>query len=313
MHRNIRTFWSLLSLVLVCTSILAPGQAHTLGAHEAVTLGLEWAQLEDPLVVRDLPRVSVNGRAAVCVERTDPHFEAIYARPYGVPDRMREIAPLLKDAVDQASAYMDAAAQAQGGRTRYKVLCDADGAIVVHAAALPSLFYTSPAAIAGALADAGFKDRRTKYIIFYDGCNVGRCPGGWGTIERDSSPGRKNANNRGPSYAINFGVQGRREPSAYLVLHEAGHTLGAVQLDAPNSDGGWHCVDAPDIMCGLMNSAKFSAEPGPCGHPSDYLDALGEYPWDCGNDDYFNLNPSKGSYLATHFNIATDSLFLSRR
>ncbi len=82
-------------------------------------------------------------------------------------------------------------------------------------------------------------------------------------------------------------------------LHEIFHNLGAVQTDAPNGQSG-HCNDGADLMClGYRQGGPF-CEPQPNND-----NAI-----DCGGDDYFNVNPAPGSYLASHWNIARDSLFL---
>ena len=80
-------------------------------------------------------------------------------------------------------------------------------------------------------------------------------------------------------------------------LHELLHTLGAVQLSAPHSDGGGHCTDFPSVMC-------------PRGKPMIKACARQRVePIDCGLDDYWNPDPPQGSYLATHDNIATSVFF----
>lgn len=74
----------------------------------------------------------------------------------------------------------------------------------------------------------------------------------------------------------------------YVVTHELLHTLGAVQLSAPNSTGEFHATDYGDVMATYR-------EPALCAN-ADTID--------CNQDDYFNRQPAPGSYLADHWNVA---------
>ena len=86
-------------------------------------------------------------------------------------------------------------------------------------------------------------------------------------------------------------------------LHELFHTLGAVQRDAPHANDTGHCDDAPSVMC----PGQGPGYGGGVSNPSCrkvIVETL-----DCGMDDYWNPNPSAGSYLATHLNIAKSQFF----
>ncbi len=107
---------------------------------------------------------------------------------------------------------------------------------------------------------------------------------GWATVVEDRRPGAENANNR-PSFATIT----RRCLSHRTVAHELLHSIGAVQMTAPHSDGRFHSREM-DIM-GMPNA-------DPCGEYSTI---------DCGNNDYFSLQPV--GHLAEHWNSA-DSIFL---
>jgi|LakMenE01Jun11ns_1017448.scaffolds.fasta_scaffold9758562_2 hypothetical protein len=107
---------------------------------------------------------------------------------------------------------------------------------------------------------------------------------GWATIREDSRPGPENENNL-PSFATAI----RRCLGYHTVAHEFLHSIGAVQMTAPHSDGRFHSRQL-DIMG--MRNADF------CG---DYSTI------DCGNDDYFSLTP--GDRFTDRWNSA-DSIFL---
>lgn len=79
----------------------------------------------------------------------------------------------------------------------------------------------------------------------------------------------------------------------YVVSHELLHAFGAVQESAPHSVPGHH-------------SGQFDVMGAPSSDSCTEHDHI-----DCGNDDYWSLQPAPDSYLATHWNSA-DSVFLVR-
>ena len=72
------------------------------------------------------------------------------------------------------------------------------------------------------------------------------------------------------------------------MLHEITHNLGAVQNSAPHASS-FHCTDGRDVMC-----RPVATDPFPCTVEA----------YDCGKDDYFDVNPTPGNYLDTHWNVA---------
>lgn len=91
------------------------------------------------------------------------------------------------------------------------------------------------------------------------------------------------------------------QSGAAVEVHELFHTLGAVQLSAPHSDGGGHCTDSPSIMC--MGDATGGVAIPACARAAVQV-------LDCGNDDYWNPTPVSGSYLdGSPANIAASSYF----
>ena len=112
----------------------------------------------------------------------------------------------------------------------------------------------------------------------------------------DRADGAVNRHNIGPSYSrIDSGCWG-----GAIAAHELLHNLGGVQLSAPHSNGGFHCIDEYDVLC-YQDSSRAPAPELDCQDPSaDWLLL------DCNHDDYFNTNPDPGSYLATHWNAANN-------
>jgi hypothetical protein len=148
-----------------------------------------------------------------------------------------------------------------------------------------------------AVADLGYNSQERKYVMFVDASVY--C--GLATVEGDSTPSPDNINNIRNGYArIDNGCW-----STWVVAHELVHTLGGVQLDAPNSSGGWHCVDEFDVMC-YSDAPFYPAMQQRCPESRAYL-------LDCNNDDYFHTNPPPGSYLATHWNVAHSDFLITRK
>jgi hypothetical protein len=112
-------------------------------------------------------------------------------------------------------------------------------------------------------------------------------------VEWDSTPSTSNLHNSRTSWI----VYGDNCVDGHTVTHELAHSLGGVNLNAPNSDGNWHCNDGYETLCQPASGAV-------CPDPISirYLD--------CNGDDYFSLNPT-GIWLPTHFNAALHNLWLT--
>jgi hypothetical protein len=148
--------------------------------------------------------------------------------------------------------------------------------------------------VKAALAASGFAtlgegdDRRTasslqrNYVVWLDAPSpAGAC--GVADVYDDATRSETNWNNYGGKVAVVFhtslGFCG-----AATVRHEIGHTLGALQSQAPNSFDGMHCDDAyEDTMCYSRAPERGDG------------DFEGEF-FDYGNDDYWD--PPSGQPLA---------------
>ena len=87
------------------------------------------------------------------------------------------------------------------------------------------------------------------------------------------------------------------------IPHELVHLLGGVPPTAPHAIGGGHTSQFEEVM-----SAGTRPPVPECSTPFEGVDPL--LLLDCGNDDYFSMNPPVGSYLQTNWNVAR-SCFLT--
>ncbi len=175
-------------------------------------------------------------------------------------------------------------------------------------------------AVRTVLINHGFNNAYTKYLV-WDYTNNSNFINGYcsqANTVLDSSPGLNNASNR----YTGFGIITPGCWSSTAEMHELMHTLGAVQLDAPHTTGGTHCLDEHDEMCYPdhlplhVNCISSSGISYPCGvnRKRVYVDShcsdIG-FQWllDCNHDDYFStagdafVDP--GNYLYFHYNVAT--------
>jgi FAD/FMN-containing dehydrogenase len=168
----------------------------------------------------------------------------------------------------------------------------------------------------------GFQDKRTKYIVWFDGDGNPAGCGGSTCISQASKKGpddrlsEDNVYNSGPDYALLFKIEDDKVAQfgttrdmfvPIAMLHEYAHTMGAVQPSAPHSTkkemNKIHCTDSQtigrggtDIMCKSDAQGEVFGNACPGMYP---------FHFDCNNDDYFNPNPDPGSYLATHWNVGS--------
>ena len=149
------------------------------------------------------------------------------------------------------------------------------------------------APLLNAVKAAGYTRTDRKYLQFVDAtiyCGIGGFAG-------DTRKSDANRSNSGPEYArADSGCW-----NAGVAAHELGHTLGAVNNNAPNASGHAHCIDEWDVMC--YKDAPEVVIQTKCA------DRGHDQRLDCNHDDYYNTNPAAGSYLANNFNVA-DNLFL---
>ena len=260
-------------------------------------------------MMKDMPSTPSSGsmfssRKPVCVNDEDYHTQVIYAWPSNSANRYDQIAPKLRDWIDEANAIVNTEAENFDMTADIKISCDGEKISVLDVS-LPISSTPTKETIISALKNLGYKNEKIKYIVWYDGkatgCSTGTCRGQSSGPDADDKLYVENANNKGPDYALIYKIEDSTL-APFIMLHEYSHTMGAIQKSAPNGVDNEHCNDEPplekmgtDIMCKSDNPA------------TTFKDSCSGYQFrfDCNNDDYFNPKPEPGSYLATHWNLGS--------
>ena len=215
--------------------------------------------------------------------------QAIYAHASDVSDRYSSVVGMIRQYATDADYQIDVSAgqSGQGRRVRYVTNnCVLDVKDVTLSSGGDDTF----SATLNDLQAQGYTRSDRHYLVWVD-ASVGIC--GLGQLYADDSPGADNANNSGPSYArVDSPCWG------YAETHELLHTLGAVQNSAPHSTGAGHCIDTNDTMCYSDTSGATMETLCP---------SMPTWQVDCGLNDYFNAAPGSGTYLATHWDVASSS------
>jgi hypothetical protein len=215
--------------------------------------------------------------------------QVIYAHAADVPDRYNTyLATFIQASEDANEIYVNSALET--GQTRgITFVTDPGCNLVIPDVTLSTTGDDNFAYTINELHNQGYNRADRKYMVFVDAniyCGVGE-------IKSDDRATSDNLNNSGPSI-------GRTDVACWggsVAAHEHMHNLGGVQLSAPHTSGGWHCVDEYDRMC-YSDYPYYPQMQYLC--PNTAHDML----FDCNHDDYFHTNPPAGSYLATHWNTA---------
>jgi hypothetical protein len=198
------------------------------------------------------------------------------------------------------AAFVRAARLHSGGVRHPRYLLDPQCRPSVTDVVIPQATLSTVDTITAAIKTLGYNRNDRKYIVWYQmpGCGVGFGVGG------DDRPDWFNLYNFGPHYA----AIGTDCWSWGATLHELLHTLGAVQASAPHGTKNGHCWEDEDVMCYDDQSLPKGGLQVIC--PKQKGDDIVGNQIDCNGDDYFNTAPAPGSYLATHWNVASND-FLS--
>lgn len=225
-----------------------------------------------------------------------PRVQAVYAVAADQADRSASVVPLIAGWAGQMDGAVNQSAAETGGERHIRFVTSPDCTLNVAVVTLSATGDDSFANTIDELRAQGVTSSDRKYLIWADAsvyCGIAQVAGG-------DSAAATNPANSGPTFArVDTGCWGRSDHLSEL--HELMHTLGAVQLSAPHSSGGYHCTDESDAMCYPDGTGATMTYPCPSSH---------EWLLDCNHDDYFSTSPATGSYLDTHWNVAT-SVFLA--
>lgn len=233
-------------------------------------------------------------RAHYCA--TDSYrIQLVYMIPAGGRDASATMVPLMRQHFLESNAMVSNRAAEYGGDLSLRVACDGAGQPAVRVVR-SSNSNGSIGAIDQEIARQGLRATGQDNVVYW---GDGGCGGGVAYGSGDARPGVENSVNNAPGIAVVTG----RCPFTYM-LHEQGHSMGAVLAGAPNGSGAGHCNDDADVMCykdGGPRSGNYRSDV--CRSPNGNLD----YYWDCNVNDYFHPNPPAGSYLANNWNLASCS------
>lgn len=239
-------------------------------------------------------------RSVVCVGdgASGNRFEVLYMFDQARGSRLEQYRDSFYLWIADADRLFDRSAQLDGGRRQLRFVTDGRCLPVIRSVGVAQSELRNFAASILAAQTRGYAQPGKNYLILADAevyCGIG-------TVFDDSSKESSNRNNVGGAFSrVDSGCW-----NGEVIAHELMHNLGAVQLDAPHSSGGWHCTDENDLMCYSDQGAGLPPMRNVCTDG-----AWADRSWfDCNNDDYFALSPNPNSYVSNHWNTA-DSSFLA--
>ena len=218
--------------------------------------------------------------------------QVIYAVASDRADRYASVVDLIRGYAWNADQAYYLSAQRNGGVRHLRWLTDSSCRLDVAHVVLSPTGDDTIGNTRTELRNLGYTSNDRKYVVFADAavyCGISYTVG-------DARPDATNPANSG-------GTVSRIDSSCWggttsVPAHEIAHGLGAVQLSAPHSNGAWHCTDEYDRLC--YNDGS--------GAALTYLCASSQEPLlDCNGDDYFNVAPAAGSWLSTHWNLASSA------
>jgi hypothetical protein len=304
----VNAFLALTGIVLALALPVAEGPAEPqdIKTWQPAVHGLDHAPSITPAMAKAVALAIPPPPPGIPCYTKGPVVKVFYVYQQGRPNRIATLLPQIREAVAGADAvYAKSALRAKAVRhVRWRM--DRYCRLVVTTVAVkPAEFMAHPTILRRALEKRHLAGSSDKSLIYADGSNS--CFGVGELMQDSRASVTRNLNNRGRFAAFittgcinTFSMASTA--GALVSAHELGHTLGAVQDNAPYSNKAGHCVDEWDVMCYDDGSGKKLTYR--CGKASlgtyNSLDAL----LDCGLNTYFNPRPAAGSYLAKYWNIA---------
>ena len=236
-----------------------------------------------------------NGVACDGDGQSGQRVQVLYAYAAGSASRYAQFVASIRTWAAGVETIYNASAAETGGARHVRFVTTPECAVDVAEVEVPAGGLDTFNQTISALRTLGFNKTDRKYMIFADAdvyCGIG-------TFAGDERTGSVNRSNGGPGY-------GRSDNGCWnpaVAAHELGHNLGAVNDSAPNSSGAGHCVDERDLMCYRDSSGQDTRVV--CS------ERIGDQRLDCDHDDYYHTNPSAGSYLATHWNVADNEFLIA--
>jgi hypothetical protein len=229
--------------------------------------------------------------------------QAVYAVPADRNDRYDQVLASIRQWAADTDAVVNASAGKTGGTRHVRFVTDAACNLVIAHVRLSAAGDDNFDNTMAELAAQGYKRPDRKYLVWMDSTVL--C--GIASYYVDDRPTPDNFNNGhaavpGSVARIDAGCWGLASRGQSVEAHELMHNLGGVQPSAPHATSGGHCTDDADRMCyadGTLLVVTFLCA------------ATQEAMFDCSDDDYFSTNPRVGSYLATHWNTASNSFLTS--
>jgi hypothetical protein len=171
-----------------------------------------------------------------------------------------------------------------------------------------SLYYQT----AYGLGSTNYRNGYHDYAVFVDNLGTSYPYGGQSNVYHDSrwSPTQNQNNSTAYLKYSLINLYAGDDYTAQSFMHETGHSLGAVQDDAPHSSKAFHCYDEYDTMCYndggpyFVNGGKITF-PSPCTQGVPYEVQY----FDCQRNDYYNAKPTSGTYIYNHWNLANSYWF----
>jgi hypothetical protein len=237
-----------------------------------------------------------------CIDdgRSGPRVQVLYV--YSGTSRYDEYLTSMRGWVAEMNAMFDMSAAQTGGSRQLRIVTNQDCTADIIPLKISSTDIASFGGSINGVIDAldalpdpaqRYSSERN-YLMFADTdiyCGIG-------TVRNDDRSTADNYNNFGGSFA-------RADNGCWtgmVIAHEVMHNLGGVQLSAPNSSGGWHCVDERDIMC----YSDTPYRPSMSNRCTTGIWATANL-FDCNNDDYFSTAAPACSYLGSHWNASASS------